>query len=257
MVLFEACVDCVAAAVNAEKGGAKRVELCDSLVEGGVTPSYGKIKKVVQAITIPVNVLVRPRGGDFCYSAHEVEIMLEDISICASLGVSGIVSGALKSDGTIDVDLTMQLVTLSHSLGISFTFHRAIDVCFDPLKAFEDLVNICKIDRVLTSGGANSAIDGHVIIKKMVDFANSSNSGCVVLAGGGVTESNVKELVLKTGIKEVHGSARSLVLSKMLFRPDPVVYMGSERVNSATNEYQWKETNEEIVQRIVSQISDL
>jgi copper homeostasis protein len=183
--------------------------------------------------------------------------MLEDISTCATLGVSGIVCGALKEDGSVDLDLTKQLVALTHKLGMAFTFHRAIDVCADPVKAVEDLVANTDIDRVLTSGGDNSALSGCGAIKRMVEFVHSSNSSCTILAGGGVTEANVLELVQKTGVREVHGSARALVQSKMRFRPDPVVYMGSERANNPTSEYQWKETSETVVKRIVSQIASL
>src|SRR5215831_13150816 len=146
---IEICVDSVAGASAAERGGADRVELCDNLLEGGTTPSAGCIKVVRQGLKIGLQVIIRPRGGDFLYTEHELAVMREDIRIAKDLGANGVVLGCLTSNGAIDRDRTAELIALARPLNV--TFHRAFDMCRDPHQALENLVTL-GMDRVLTSG---------------------------------------------------------------------------------------------------------
>jgi len=207
-MLFEACVDSVASALAAEAGGAGRLELCDGLLEGGVTPSAGKIRAVVGAVRIPTNVLIRPRGGDFSYDAHEMRIMLDDIAVCKAAGVAGVVLGVLLPDGTVDVGRTSQLVSAARPMSV--TFHRAIDVTRDPLVAFGACMRL-GVDRVLTSGHAATAIGGAAVIAAMVAAASEASSLIRVVAGGGVTAANAGDIVRLTGVTEVHGTGEHAV----------------------------------------------
>ena len=215
MVLFECCADSIESCVQAELAGAGRIELCDGLVDGGVTPSHGKIALATKSVKIPVNVLIRPRGGDFCYSDIEVEIMKLDIHHCKILGVAGVVIGILLPDGSVDRDRMQELIDIARPMTV--TFHKAIDVSRNPIAALLDCATL-EIDVVLTSGGAATVLDGAETIKSMVDLVNQTGSRTRILAGGGVTAANARELIERTGVHEVHGSG-ALTTSSMIITP--------------------------------------
>ena len=197
-MILEICANSYESAINAEKAGAHRIELCTELAVGGVTPSYGLIKKVMEDISIPVHVLIRPRSGDFTYSQHEFEIMKENIQFCKEMGCAGIVSGILHSDNTIDIHRTQQLVELSKPL--SFTFHRAFDWVQNPKENLKQLEKI-GVDRVLTSGQESSAEHGIVLLKELRKLSNVK-----ILPGGGINIDNI-QLFQEAGFDEVHLSA--------------------------------------------------
>ena len=160
-MLKEKCVGSYKEAVEAQKLGAHRIELCDNLEEGGTTPSYGTIKTTVRDLNIPVFVIIRPRGGDFFYSPEEIEIMKQDIEICKELNVKGVVLGVLKHDKTIDYEVTKKLVKIAKPMEV--TFHKAIDEVDNPVDEVEKLAEI-GVDRILSSGTKETALEGQNIL---------------------------------------------------------------------------------------------
>ncbi|XP_073451662.1 copper homeostasis protein cutC homolog isoform X2 [Aquarana catesbeiana] len=210
--LMEVCVDSVESAVNAERGGAGRIELCASLLEGGITPTIGLLQIVKQYVQIPVFVMIRPRGGDFLYSDREVEVMKADIRLAKIHGADGLVFGALTEDGRIDTELCMDLLAVSRPLPV--TFHRAFDMVYDPLLAMETLISL-GFERVLTSGCDSSALEGLPLIKRLVEQAKGR---IIVMPGGGITERNLHRILEGTGVEEFHCSARSTKESLMKYR---------------------------------------
>ncbi|HEV2291228.1 MAG TPA: copper homeostasis protein CutC [Gemmatimonadales bacterium] len=211
-VLFEACVESMAEAVAAERGGAGRIELCVDLAIDGTTPPAAMIGEVCRAVKIPVMVLVRPRGGDFHYSPHEVSAMCEDIGRARSLGAAGVVIGALAADGGIDRAVTECLVKAARPMSI--TFHRAFDVVPDRIVALETLIAL-GVDRVLTSGGATTAEVGVPELTRLVERA-AGRIG--ILAGGRVRAENVGAIVQATGVREVHAHTDAAAMLKALRR---------------------------------------
>lgn len=205
-VLVEACVDSVASAIAAERGGAGRLELCDNLFDGGTTPSGGMIAAVKERVSIPVFVIVRPRGGGFVYSDDELDVMRRDVELAARFGADGVVFGILTSDACVDVARTRELVSAAGSLPV--TFHRAFDLTRDRAEALEAVIASGGA-RVLTSGGAPTAIEGAGAIDALVARAAGRLE---VMAGGGVREENVAELVQRAGVREVH--VRGTVLAR-------------------------------------------
>ncbi|MBI4603227.1 MAG: copper homeostasis protein CutC [Planctomycetes bacterium] len=222
-VLVEVCVESVAGALAAREGGADRVELCAALAEGGVTPSAAAVELAVERCGLPVHVLVRPRGGDFCYSPLELETMLRDVERAKRLGARGIVTGVLREDGSVDVERTRALVEAARPLSV--TFHRAFDQVRDPFEALEALIEL-GIDRILTSGQERTALEGAELIAELVRRA-AGRIG--VLPGGGITGENVREVVTRTGAREVHLSARSRLESPMRHRNLRCVLGGEAR----------------------------
>jgi copper homeostasis protein len=155
--MIEICANGLQSALNAQMGGAARVELCDNLYAGGTTPSAGTIRLARKYLSIALHVLIRPRGGDFLYNAHELEIMKDDIRFCKDAGVEGVVIGILNADGTIDTERTAELIELARPMYV--TFHRAFDMCHDATEALEQLIQL-NVDCLLTSGQKNKASDG-------------------------------------------------------------------------------------------------
>lgn len=201
---LEICANSFLSAKNAQEAVAHRIELCSELSVGGVTPSYGLIKKVVEELTIETFVLVRPRSGDFVYSEAEFDSMKRDIQLCKDLGCHGIVSGVLNEDKTIDFERTKELVELSKPL--SFTFHRAFDEVLNPMEALKQLMDI-GVDRILTSGQAKKAVDGIDLLKQLKAKAKSH---LIILPGGGINSENVKHFK-QTGFQELHTSASKVI----------------------------------------------
>ncbi len=196
--LFESCVDSPDAALASARGGAGRVELCARLDVGGTTPDRARIERCVASIAVPVFVMIRPRGGGFVYDAGEIAAMEADIGMAAAAGAHGIVVGALRTDAAIDADVMRRLIDRARPLPV--TCHKAIDAARDPLEALDVLLAL-GVDRVLTSGGADTAAAGAPTIARMVAQAGDA---LVVMAGGGVRAGNVAALVQRTGVGEVH-----------------------------------------------------
>lgn len=199
MIIFEACVGNFRDAVSMEKLGANRIELCDNLLEGGTTPSYGTIKTTIANVKIPVMVMIRPRGGSFEYSEYELEIMKEDIKIVKELGVYGVVIGALTGN-SIDIKTVQELVELAKPM--SATFHMAFDEVEDRLSAIDQLISL-KVDRILTKGGKINALAGKDELKSLVQYANNR---IAIMPGKGVTKENRQYILDYTGVTEIHGS---------------------------------------------------
>ena len=218
-ITLEICIDSVEGALAAQSGGAQRVELCDNLLEGGTTPSAGMIALARQQIQIGLNVIIRPRGGDFCYSDLEFAVMQYDIAQAKRLGADGVVIGLLNPNGTVDKVRTAVIIALARPLSV--TFHRAFDMAVDPQQALEDLINL-GVDRVLTSGQESSALEGLDLITTLVQQAGDR---IIVMPGGGVNERNIHKIVSQSGVREVHLSARSSVESAMQYRRT-YVFMG-------------------------------
>ncbi|NLN30447.1 MAG: copper homeostasis protein CutC [Bacteroidales bacterium] len=213
---LEICVDSVESAINAQKGGAVRVELCDNLPEGGTTPSYGTILNARQNLDILLHVIIRPRGGDFLYSSLEYETMLRDIEMCGEIGADGIVIGLLNADGTIDVERTQQLVKAADTMAV--TFHRAFDMCSDPLKGLEDII-LTGATRILTSGQKDTVPLGADLISTLVKQAGERIS---IMPGSGLDESNIAEMARITGAREFHLTGRKNLESRMKFRREGI-----------------------------------
>ncbi|MGL5602126.1 MAG: copper homeostasis protein CutC [Silvania sp.] len=210
MALLEICCYSMECALTAQQRGADRVELCAAPKEGGLTPSWGVLKSVRQAVTIPVHPIIRPRGGDFYYSASEFNAMLEDIAVVRDLGFPGLVIGLLDEDGHVDMPRMRQIMAAAQ--GMAVTFHRAFDMCVNPLQAFENLAEL-GVARVLTSGQQSSAEKGISLIKEL-----KAQSGVpIIMAGAGVRAANL-ELFLQAGVFELHSSAGRWLPSPMRYR---------------------------------------
>jgi copper homeostasis protein len=219
---LEVCANSYQSALAAQNGGAKRVEFCDNLAEGGTTPSYAQIALAKKYLSIEVWPIIRPRGGDFLYSEIEFELMKEDIKICRSLNCEGIVTGILKADGTIDKEMSN-----------------------DMNQALEDLITL-NIKRVLTSGGASSAILG---AEKLAQLVKKANGRITIMPGAGINENNIKNLIDRTGATQFHASAKEFVPSKMEFRNTET------KMGSIEDEYRYELTSEIKVKALVDCIN--
>ena len=203
-MIIEVCAESYEYAIKAEKAGANRIELCKDLHLDGLTPDYEAAKKTIDSLNIPVFILIRPREGDFIYSKEEFELMKSDIVKFKEMGCKGIVSGVLNDNYSIDVERTKELVELSKPL--EFTFHRAFDIVKDPIEEIESLIKM-GIDRILTSGQNEKAIDGLVLLEQL---NNISNNRIVIMPGSGISKNNLKNFEL---FNEVHGSFRDEINS--------------------------------------------
>jgi len=219
-MLLEIVTYSYASALAAQQGGADRIELCENTAEGGTTPSLGTIEATRALPGLKLHVMIRPRGGDFLYTDAEFQIMLREIAVAKAAGADGIVIGLLKADATVDVERTRRLVQAA--AGMSVTFHRAFDWAANPTAALEAVI-AAGCHRVLTSGQAANALAGAPVIAQLVQQAGHR---CVILAGGGVSETNVAELVRRTGVREVHASLRGIQGTLMTVRP-PNVALGA------------------------------
>ena len=215
-VLVEICVDSTESAFAAERGGAHRVELCGDLLEGGITPSAGLIETVRQKVGISLHVIIRPRGGDFCYTADEFESMKRDVLTAKQLGADGVVFGILKENGQVDAARTRCLVEIARPLNA--TFHRAFDMSADSNQALEDVIQ-AGIHRVLTSGGEQNAEDGLAAIASLVAAAKDR---VAVMVGGGIRETNVRRIIAETGAREIHANVGHSVPSPMMYRNNKI-----------------------------------
>jgi copper homeostasis protein len=242
LITCEVCVEGAGSVKAAEEGDAHRVELCAGLVEGGTTPSLGTIAQSLEVASIPIVVLLRPRGGDFCYDDLELEVMTQDVRHVKELGVYGIATGALTPEGEVDVPTMERIMEAAGDLSV--TFHRAFDMTKSPFQSLETLVSL-GVDRILTSGQERSVPEGIPLIRGLSEAAGDRIS---IMPGGGIREENIQEIIQRTGVEEVHFTAFSHSESPMIHR-NARPLMGSERV---PGEYERWTTNPSSVRRIVS-----
>lgn len=243
-ITVEICVDSVESAVAAQAGGADRVELCDNLMEGGTTPSFGSIEIARKLLDIKLHVIIRPRGGDFLYSDTEFEIMKRDIEAAKGLGVDGVVIGLLDRDGEIDVTRTAELVELSRPMTV--TFHRAFDVCAKPFAAIDQLADI-GVDRILTSGQEATAFEG---LDMLADCVRHAAGRVEIMACGNLNERNIAKVIAATGVSEVHFTAFGEVASEMRHRNESLFMGGTLR----PPEYSRSLTDAETVKRTIAAV---
>jgi copper homeostasis protein len=216
-ITVEICIDSTDSAIAAERGGARRVELCSDLVEGGITPSAGLIATVRQKVKIGLQVMIRPRGGDFCYSAEEFDIMRRDIRMAKQLGANGVVFGLLNVDGSVEVERTRELVELARPLNV--TYHRAFDMARDLDKSLEDVIST-GADRILTSGATVAASDAVSTLKRLISAAGDR---VIILVGGGMKPHSAPKVVAETGAKEIHAGLRTTMEGPMRYRNEKLV----------------------------------
>ncbi|MBP2167074.1 copper homeostasis protein [Erwinia toletana] len=210
MTKLEVCCYGVDCAITAEQAGADRIELCAAPKEGGLTPSFGSLKMARELVSIPVHPIVRPRGGDFCYSASEFSAMKSDVAAIRDLGFPGVVIGMLDEDAHIDMARMRQIMALCGEMAV--TFHRAFDLCHSPKRSLQELTEL-GVARILTSGQQQSAESGIALLKELTH----SSEGPIIMAGAGVRLSNLQKF-LDVGIAELHSSASRLVASPMRYR---------------------------------------
>lgn len=244
---FEICTNSVESCIAAQEGGANRVELCAGIPEGGTTPSYGEIATAREVLThTKLHVIIRPRGGDFLYSPVEIKTMLKDIETARRLGADGVVFGCLTADGEIDIPVMQQLMAASK--GLSVTFHRAFDVCRNPHKALEQLIEL-GCDRILTSGQQANAEAGIPLLKELQQEAAGR---IILLAGCGVNENNIRRIAEKTGVGEFHFSARESIKSGMEYKNEAVSMGGTVHIS----EYERNVTTAERVKNTIDALMD-
>ena len=245
MYKIEICANSVASCVEAQKGGAYRVELCAGIPKGGTTPSYGEIVVARKLLNIKLNIIIRPRGGDFLYSEVEHQAMLHDIEMAKKLGVNGVVIGCLTADGKVDMQLNKELIDAAK--GMNVTFHRAFDMCKDPFESLEQIISL-GCDRILTSGQQPTAIEGVSLLKELVAKANNR---IIIMPGSGINENNIATIAKETNAQEFHFSAREPIDSKMEYR-NPDLKMGGTVVS--IDEYAQNVTNAEKVKRTIEKL---
>lgn len=237
---LEICAADIHSVYATAQGGAQRVELCSGLAEGGMTPSLGFVEKALKVPGLKIHLLIRPRPGDFLYSDDEADIMLRDIRTFKQLGAHGVVIGALTPHGDVDTNLCRQLI--SEAGNMSVTFHRAFDLVRSPIDALQQIIDM-GCHRILTSGCAPSALEGADMLAQL---QRNASHKLTILAGGGVTPANAAEIMRKTGVHELHASARGPIQSLMRFR-HPGVSMGAP----GCDEYTRNTTNAQIVNQLV------
>ena len=225
---IEICTNSFRSAKIAATNGADRIELCQSLEIGGITPSAGDIRQSValkEKNDFKVYVLIRPRGGDFCFSKEEYEVMRADVLFCKENGVDGVVLGGLNTDGTIDVEGMKSLIDAADGMGM--TFHRAFDLSLDPFIALEQVIGL-GFERILSSGTKPTAMAGKETLKKLVDQAAQRLS---IMPGSGVNEQNIKAILDYTGAREIHFSAKEIIKSTFE-KGDQTVFEGDYSLTS-------------------------
>lgn len=221
--VIENCANGAESALRAQEGGADRVELCAGIPEGGTTPSAGEIVKARQLLTdTRLHVIIRPRGGDFCYTPDELDIMVYDIGVARKVGADGVVTGVLRPDGTVNIEAMRRLMDAAQ--GMSVTFHRAFDVCRDPFEAMEEIISL-GCDRILSSGQEPTAEKGMALLGQL----NGRAAGrIIIMPGCGVNAGNIVRIARATGCREFHFSGRSKVASAMRYRNPRVSMSGTE-----------------------------
>lgn len=243
---IEICANSVESAVKAQEGGAYRVELCAGIPEGGTTPSFGDIRMARQLLQkTKLNVIIRPRGGDFLYSQLELDIMLHDIKVARQLGADGVVFGCLTADGNVDVRAMKMLMNAVGDMSV--TFHRAFDMCKNPQEALEQIISL-GCNRILTSGQEPNAVKGIPLLKELVKQADGR---IIIMPGCGVNPSNILQIAEETGASEFHFSGRSTYESSMNYRNPKVSMGGTVKIE----EYEKDVTNPEIVKAALAELA--
>lgn len=237
--LLECCVDSLPSALQAQKGGAQRLELCANLVIGGTTPSLTLFQQIRERITLPVHILIRPRFGDFLYQEYELEEMCAAIDAFRTAGADGIVIGCLSPDGSLDLSAMKQLI--SHAADMKLTLHRAFDMCADPLRTLEDAISL-GIHTILTSGCQPSALAGSAMLSRL---ARQAGNRIHIMAGAGIDAEAVEELLHTTPIRHFHMSGKRRKESRMVYR-NPQISMGLPGIS----EYEQMETDAECIARV-------
>ncbi len=242
MLILEVCASSLQSAINAQQAGTHRIELCESLQQGGTTPSYGLLANVRKHLTIKINVLIRPRSGDFLYSDLEYQIIQDDIKMAKKLDADGVVCGILLPNGDVDVERTKHLVELAKPM--SFTFHRAFDFTNDPFKALEDVIST-GADCLLTSGQQPTAIQGLHLIW---DLIKTAKNRIIIMPGSGVNADNI-EYLAETGATEFHMSGTAPIESGMVFRK------WGMSLGNAETDYKILESNIEKIKAVLTFIT--
>ncbi len=238
-LILEICANSLTSALTAQLGGADRIELCENLNAGGTTPGFGTLSLARKFMYIPIHVLIRPRPGDFLYNDSEFATMKMDINACKELELNGVVLGILNEDGSIDKDRCRQLVELARPMSV--TFHRAFDMCNDPIQALEDIIEL-GFDRLLTSGQSTQVPDGALLIHKLVAQAADRIK---IMPGSGINAENLHLILRATLAKEVHMSAGEWYQSAMQFR-----HPHTRLANDPKDDYQFYATSLEKVKLI-------
>ena len=240
---LEICVDSVESAINAQKGGATRLELCSNLIIGGTTPTKSLFEEVRKNVNIPINVLIRPRFGDFLYSKYEIEIIKNEIRMFREMGADGIVVGILTKEGEIDLENMKSFI--SEAQGIPVTFHRAFDVCKNPVETFDELKKI-GVKAILTSGQEENCLKGKQLLKKLVELSNKDNKNKIeIIVGAGLNILNIEEIKNFTGANNFHFSGKKVRKSGMEYKKQDI-NMGIK----GFSEFEILETDEKIVQEV-------
>ncbi|MBU3129238.1 copper homeostasis protein CutC [Clostridium tagluense] len=214
--ILEVCVDSVESAMEAVKGGANRLELCSALIIGGTTPNINLFELIKEKTNIKVNILIRPRYGDFCYTEDEFEIMKRDIQMFKKAGASGVVIGILKPDGTLDIDRMKELIEVAE--GMHITLNRAFDVCINPFTTLEEAKKL-GISSILTSGQKNKCTEGRELLKELVE---KSEDKIEILIGSGINSGNVEDVIRYTKSYAVHTSGKMEIESNMKYRKEDI-----------------------------------
>lgn len=243
---IEICANSVESAIKAQEGGAYRVELCAGIPEGGTTPPFGDMRMARQMLhQTKLHVIIRPRGGDFLYSPLEQEIMLHDIKVARQLGADGVVFGCLTAEGDVDMAAMKKLMNAVGDMNV--TFHRAFDMCKDPFKALEQIIEL-GCTRILTSGQESNAVKGIPLLKELVKQADGR---IIIMPGCGVNPGNIKQIAEETNATEFHFSGRSSYESDMIFRNPKVSMGGTVKIE----EYQRDITNPEILKAALAELA--
>lgn len=243
--MVEICAFSLESCQIAQEAGANRIELCGGMNEGGTTPSAGLVNLACKQISIPIRIMLRPRGGDFCYSENEWLTIYEDFEAYKNAGAEGFVIGALTPEGDVDTENLGKFLEMARKTNdtLKFTFHRAFDVCKDPFEALEQLIDL-GFDTILTSGQKNFASDGISLLEELVKKAHKRIE---IMAGSGVNAQNAKKF-LNIGVDALHLTGKGIVESKMIYRKADVS-MASSLPNS---EFEIFEANLQKCQEIVN-----
>lgn len=240
--MIEICANSLQSAINAQLGGAGRVELCDNLYEGGTTPSAATIVLARKHLTIKLHVLIRPRGGDFLYSPLEMETIKQDILFCKNAGCDGVVLGFLNADGTVDMAKTREMIALARPMSV--TFHRAFDMTPDAMEALQQIISL-GTDRILTSGQKNKAPQGTALLKKLVAAAADK---IIIMPGSGINATTIAAMQKNTGAKEFHLSGQKATESMMEYRKEDIFLGGLSQIP----EYKILQSDPNIIKNVVA-----